>query len=80
MAITPQQLKERELDHLHCDEIAVEWLNLDDLAAVLQVSKHTLYKWSRRGLPDFPKHRRLPNRQIRLSECDFESWMSDGLQ
>ena len=54
-----------------------DWLTLDDLAAELALSKHTLYKWSRKGPPFFPVCVRLPNQQIRVARRALEDWLRE---
>jgi excisionase family DNA binding protein len=54
-----------------------QWLSIEQLADELGVSKWTLYDWSRRGNPDFPRASRLPNRQLRVERGDLEAWMAE---
>lgn len=58
----------------------VRWLTVTDIADELGVSVSTVYKWSRRGTPDFPKCSRLPNGSIRVSEADLSDWMEGRAQ
>lgn len=51
------------------------WLTITDIADEVGVSQSTLYKWSRRGAPDFPKHSKLPNGAIRVLSTDLAAWM-----
>lgn len=60
-------------DHYNCpggDRV----LHLEDLADWLGVSTHTLYKWSSRGYPDFPKQLRLRNRRIAVMCRSTKAW------
>jgi len=50
-----------------------EWFSIDSLAAQLEVSTSTLYKWVAKG--DFPTYSRLPNNQIRVHRDDLDVWM-----
>lgn len=51
-----------------------EWFSIETLAAHLEVSPSTLYKWVSKG--DFPSYARLPNNQIRVHRDDLDVWMA----
>ena len=61
-------------DHLTCpgcDRV----LHLEDLAAWLGESVHTLYKWSSMGHPHFPRRLRLRNKRIAVTCRSTKSWI-----
>lgn len=51
------------------------WLSVRDIADDLSVSISTLYKWSSRGEPDFPKAIRLRNGDLRVRRDWYEAWL-----
>ncbi len=53
-----------------CDAV----LHLDDLAAWLGESVHTLYKWAAIGYPAFPKRMRLRNKHIVVTCRMAKAW------
>ena len=53
-----------------------DFLSPSAIAGLLEVSIHTVYKWSARGWPHFPRHLRLPNGEIRVSGADFDEWVA----
>ncbi len=55
-----------------------EWLTIADLARDLGKSSSTLYKWSARGYPHFPKKIVLPCGSIRVHRDDYRAWL-EGL-
>lgn len=50
-----------------------EWFTIPALAAYLETSPNTLYKWVQKG--EFPKYVRLPNNSIRVHRDDLELWL-----
>ena len=52
-------------------------LGMPELAELLGESLNTLYKWSRRGYPGFPKASRLPNRRIVVKCRDARVWLDE---
>lgn len=50
-------------------------LPMSQLAELLDTSVDTLYKWSRKGQPHFPRCTRLPNGQIRVRVRDLNAWL-----
>ena len=57
---------------------AAEWLTVADIARDLGKSCSTVYKWSARGYPHFPKKIVLPCGSIRVHRGDYEAWL-EGL-
>lgn len=55
-----------------CDHV----MKINDLAAWLGESVHTLYKWSSWGYPEFPKRLKLRNGRV-ASTCRFvKEWIA----
>lgn len=52
------------------------WLSMRDIARDLAMSIHTLYKWSARGEPWFPKSIRLHNGELRVRRDWYEEWLT----
>lgn len=52
------------------------WLSVKDIAEDLGVSLHTVYKWSARGQPDFPRAVRLANGGLRVRVDWYETWLA----
>lgn len=50
-------------------------ITVDDLADALQVSKHTVYKWSSQG--KLPDGIRLPNGDLRWRDDTIEEWLNE---
>lgn len=59
--------------HASADMELREWLSLEELAEILQVTVAALRGWLGRG--EFPPYTRLPNNRIRVHRDDFEVWM-----
>ena len=55
-------------------------LSMRDLSDRLDTPIDSLYKWSRRGFPDFPRALRLPNGQIRVRVQDLNDWIEGRAQ
>ena len=55
-------------------------LSMRDLSDRLDTPIDSLYKWSRRGFPDFPRSLRLPNGQIRVRVQDLNDWIEGRAQ
>jgi excisionase family DNA binding protein len=55
----------------------VTLLTTEDVAERLGASIDTIYKWSRKGPPYFPRAIRLPNREIRVRLRHLEAWLSE---
>lgn len=55
---------------------AGRWLSVRDIADDLGVSMSTLYKWSARGQPDFPRAVRLRNGDLRVRRDWYEAWLA----
>lgn len=53
-----------------------ELLTTQAVADEVGVSIHTVYKWTRKGWPYFPKATRLPNGDLRVTRTDFDSWLA----
>jgi predicted DNA-binding transcriptional regulator AlpA len=53
------------------------WLSIRQIAADLDVSTSTAYKWSARGTPWFPRHIRLHNGDIRVRRDWYETRLSE---
>lgn len=51
------------------------WLTVKDIADDLGVSLSTIYKWSSRGQPDFPRAIRLRNGDLRVRRDWYEAWL-----
>lgn len=51
------------------------WLTVRDIADDLGVSLSTVYKWSSRGQPDFPRAIRLRNGDLRVRRDWYETWL-----
>jgi excisionase family DNA binding protein len=53
------------------------FLSIEDIARLLDVSRDTVYKWSARGWPSFPKRAiPLPNGSVRVDRSSFEEWVT----
>lgn len=67
-----------EPDRTAGDEKVFEgrWLTIRQIAADLDVSVSTAYKWSARGAPWFPRSIRLKNGDIRVRKDWYETWLS----
>lgn len=53
------------------------WLSIREIARDLGVSGSTVYKWSARGSPFFPRSIRLKNGDVRIRRDWYESWLSE---
>ena len=53
------------------------WWSVRDIAADLGVSINTVYKWSARGTPDFPRTIRLRNGELRVRDDWYQAWLCD---
>jgi len=53
------------------------WLSIRDIADDLGISMHTVYKWSARGEPDFPRTIRLRNGDLRIRRDWYEAWLTN---
>ncbi len=53
------------------------WLSIRQIAADLDVSTSTAYKWSARGAPWFPRSIRLRNGDIRVRRDWYEQWLAE---
>ena len=56
---------------------AGRWLSVGDIAVDLGVSKSTVYKWSARGRPWFPRSIRLRNGDLRVRRDWYEAWLTE---
>ena len=54
---------------------AREWLSPEQLADLLGVSRHTIYKWSSRG--EVPAAVRLPNGSLRFHRAAVVRWLAE---
>jgi predicted DNA-binding transcriptional regulator AlpA len=54
---------------------AGRWMTIRQIAADLAVSPSTVYKWSARGEPWFPRAIRLQNGDVRVRRDWYESWL-----
>ena len=54
-----------------CDRV----LHLAELAAWLDESPHTLYKWAAVGHPAFPRRLRLRNRRVAVTCASVKAWL-----
>ena len=54
---------------------AGRWMTIRQIAADLAVSPGTVYKWSARGEPWFPRAIRLQNGDVRVRRDWYESWL-----
>jgi predicted DNA-binding transcriptional regulator AlpA len=52
------------------------WIGIRQIADDLGVSTSTVYKWSARGAPWFPKSIRLKNGDIRVRQDWYEHWLA----
>lgn len=52
------------------------WLTVKEIAADLDVSTSTIYKWSSRGQPWFPRSIRLRNGDLRIRADWYEQWLN----
>ena len=57
------------------DASEIRWLSIRQIAADLDVSSSTAYKWSARGAPWFPRSIRLRNGDIRVRRDWYEAWL-----
>jgi predicted DNA-binding transcriptional regulator AlpA len=57
------------------DDDVPRWLSVREIAADLSVSMHTVYKWSAKGEPWFPKTIRLRNGDLRVRRDWYEAWL-----
>lgn len=57
-------------------EAMPRWLSVRQIAEDLDVSVHTVYKWSARGEPWFPHSVRLNNRDLRVRRDWYEAWLA----
>ena len=53
------------------------WLSIREIATDLGVSSSTVYKWSARGAPWFPRSIRLRNGDVRVRRDWYESWLGE---
>ena len=53
------------------------WLSIRQIASDLGVSSSTVYKWSARGAPWFPRSIRLRNGDIRVRRDWYETWLGE---
>jgi predicted DNA-binding transcriptional regulator AlpA len=53
------------------------WMTIRQIAADLAVSPSTVYKWSARGVPWFPRAIRLRNGDVRVRRDWYESWLGE---
>lgn len=51
------------------------WMTIRQIAADLAVSPSTVYKWSARGQPWFPRAIRLRNGDVRVRRDWYEAWL-----
>ena len=59
------------------DNESRRWMTIHQIAADLAVSPSTVYKWSARGQPWFPRAIRLRNGDIRVRRDWFEVWLEE---
>jgi predicted DNA-binding transcriptional regulator AlpA len=59
------------------DQGGRRWLNVHEIATDLGVSGSTVYKWSARGRPWFPRSIRLRNGDIRVRRDWYENWLAE---
>jgi predicted DNA-binding transcriptional regulator AlpA len=52
------------------------WWTIRQIALDLGVSVDTVYKWSSRGQPDFPRAIRLRNGEVRVRDDWYEAWLA----
>jgi hypothetical protein len=53
-----------------------DWLTIDDISAVVHLTRDTLYKWSSRGYPYWPRDAvKLPNGSWRCRRSDLDAWL-----
>jgi predicted DNA-binding transcriptional regulator AlpA len=52
------------------------WITIRQIAEDLGVSSSTVYKWSARGAPWFPKSIRLKNGDIRVRQDWYDHWLA----
>lgn len=55
---------------------AARWLTVKDIAADLAVSTSTVYKWSARGRPWFPRSIRLRSGDLRVRRDWYDEWLT----
>jgi predicted DNA-binding transcriptional regulator AlpA len=53
------------------------WMTIREIATDLAVSPSTVYKWSARGRPWFPRAIRLRNGDVRVRRDWYESWLGE---
>lgn len=53
------------------------WMTIRQIADDLSVSLNTVYKWSARGWPWFPKAIRLRNGDVRIRRDWYEAWLAE---
>jgi excisionase family DNA binding protein len=53
------------------------WMTIRQIADELSVSLNTVYKWSARGRPWFPKAIRLRNGDVRIRRDWYEAWLAE---
>lgn len=53
------------------------WISVHEIAQDLGVSESTVYKWSARGRPWFPRSIRLRNGDIRVRRDWYEDWLGE---
>jgi excisionase family DNA binding protein len=51
------------------------WWSISEIASDLNVSRSTVYKWSSRGQPEFPRCIRLRNGEVRVRDDWYEAWL-----
>ncbi len=67
----------RPRSHFRPDSGERRWLSVLEIASDLGVSGSTVYKWSARGRPWFPRSIRLRNGDIRIRRDWYETWLSE---
>lgn len=53
-------------------------LRINELAAILGVSRTTVYRWSERS--DFPKKKQIGPNSVRWLQSDVENWIQEFYQ
>ncbi len=59
------------------DRVRGRWISIRQMAEDLGVSTSTVYKWSARGQPWFPRSIRLRNGDIRVRQDWYERWLAE---